>query len=757
MTLNYRTLFILVMMVFGLLFFGFYSVTYYFQGNMDVKKISEYNLQKKTAERIEIVEFFNSRFPISLNAIEENPDFQTYLKNNQNNVQDRQVVENLFLSVQKSTHCAVQVRFLNMQGDELIRTEGIGNHTLLKPLSYRIVPKDELQHKTHRPYFQEFKFLKEGEIGISNIELNMENRQIVEPKQPVVRYAKVIYQNGQPKGVLIINICLTTFFEKFVDTAFYNIYLIDENGHFILYKEPQKSLTGDDFQTFSVYDAFGFQAAKSILSNSTFLNHNLYSVPMNGFSENQNLKLILELKFKERAIQAKHNTDLMLLLIVITILAMLPVAIYLSRFPDKLMKQLDDQVHRDELTNLPNKNSLFEDLQETQNRTLILLRIDNLREINNVYGYMLASELLTELGKKLDHMANDMHFDAYKLPSNLFALSVQTCDRNRLEQLMHVVHRQIEHENFSIMENHEFSLSITLGASNPENPTRLDEMLIDAEKAMRFAVDTKVEYSILDDHLDYKAQYKQNIYILELIRAALLNDRVKTFFQPIYNNHTQRIDKYEVLMRLVDEKGVVYPPNTFLDIAKASKYYHRLTRSMVQQSVAFFKDKNYEFSINISSVDIMNEGFMNFLIGTIKHSGNSQRMVIEIVETEGLGDYEQVSDFIHSIKMTGCKIAIDDFGTGYSNFEHLLHLRNDIDYIKIDGTLVRDLVNSEINRTIVKNIKTFCDDLGIQTIAEFVADQPTQEVVQELGIDYSQGYYFGQPQNELLKSNLDST
>lgn len=757
MTLNYRTLFILVMMVFGLLFLGFYSVTYHFQDKIDVNKVSEVNIQKKAAERTEIIEFFNSRFPISLNAIEHNPDFQTYLQNDIRTPQNREMVENLFLSVQKTTNCAVQVRFLTMQGDELIRTEGVSPSPLLKPLNYRIVPQDALQNKGHRPYFQQFKHLKEGEIGISDVELNMENRQIVEPKQPVIRYAKVVYQEGQPKGVLIINICLTTFFEQFVNAAFYNIYIIDKNGHFILYKDPQKSLIGPDFETFSVYDAFDYQTGKSILSNPSFLSNNLYSVPLNGFAENQNLKMILELKFKELSLEAKQNADLMLLLIIITILVMLPVAIYLSRFPDQLMKRLDDQAHRDELTHLPNKTSLFEDLQDTQNRTLILLRIDNLREINNVYGYLLANELLTELGKKLDGMAKEMNFNAYKLPSNLFAISVQIRDRNALEQLMHEVHHQIEHENFSIMENHEFSLSITLGASNPEEPSKLDEMLMDAEKAMHLAVDKKVEYSILDHNLDFKAQYEQNIHILEIIRAALLNDRVQTFFQPIFNNHTQQVDKYEVLMRLVDDKGIIYPPNTFLDIAKASKYYHRLTRSMIQQSVAFFKDKDYEFSINISSEDIMHEGFLVFLVDTMKQSGNCKRMVIEIVESEGLGDYEQVSDFIHSIKMTGCKIAIDDFGTGYSNFEHLLHLRNDIDYIKIDGTLVRDLVHSEINRSIVKNIKTFCDDLGIQTIAEFVADKPTQQVVQELGIDYSQGYYFGQPQNELLKSKPDST
>ena len=747
MKLNYRALFILTMMLFGLLFLGFYSVTYHFQNKTDVSEIAAINLQSKSEQRHKVVDFFNSSFPITLNAIESNPDFQRFVETGKN----RAIIENLFLSVQKSTTNAMQIRFLNMQGQELIRTEGVGTESIRKPIHHRIIDEPALQDKSHRPYFQMFKNLKEGDISVSNIELNMEHHKVVEPKQPVVRYAKVIYQQGQPKGVLILNICLTPFFEKFTNNTFYKVYIIDKHGRFILYDDINKTLMGNEFETFSVYDAFGYEQGKNILTNNVFSSELIYSSPLKGFSEEQGLKMIVVLKFNELSNEAKQNADLMLTLIIATILFMLPMAIYLSRFPDQLMTKLNHQAHRDELTLLPNKTSLFEDLEMAPNRVLILLRIDNLREINNVYGYLLANELLTELGKKLDYLAKELNFHAYKLPSNLFAITLINDGRQKLESFMHQIHQQIEHENFSIMDNHEFSLSITLGASNPEQTTSLDEMLIDAEKAMHLAVDKKIEFSILDHTYDVKEQYQQNIHVLELIRHALLNDRVMTFFQPIYNNQTQRVEKFEVLMRLMDENGIIYPPNTFLEIAKASKYYHRLTRSMIQQAMTFFKDNDYEFSINISFEDIMNEGFLAFFIEWVNHCQESNRLVIEIVESEGLGDYEQVSEFIHQIKQTGCKIAIDDFGTGYSNFEHLLRLRKYIDYIKIDGTLIRDIVGNEINQSIVKNIKTFCDDLGIKTIAEYVADESIQKIVQEIGIDYSQGYYFGQPQSELLK------
>ena len=739
-------LFILIMMLFGLLFLGFYSMTYFFQDRIDVSGISAENFQKKAHERLKEIEFFNAGFPIALKAIEDNPGFQKFLSEGKN----REEIENLFLSVQKATSCTMQIRYLDMQGNEIIKTQGSGTQANRTPINHKITPKEALLTKAHRSYFQEFKQLKEGEIGVSNIELNMENRKLVEPKQPIIRFAKVIYHQGKPQGILILNACLTTFLERFSKTTLYHVYIFDKSGRFILHKNPNDSIGGDQYEHFSIYDTYGYEVGKQLLLQDSYLGENIYSESIDGFAPKQGLKLILELKYNELSNQAKQNANLMMLLILLTIVIMLPVAIYLSRFPDRLMKKLDNQAHHDSLTSLPNKTSLFENMQDAPNEVLVLLRIDNLREINNVYGYLLADELLSELGKKLEDLAKKTAFKAYKLPSNLFAITLTYQNRPHLEKFMHDLHHEIEHDNFNIMDNHEFSLSITLGASNPEIKLPLEEMLIDAEKALHSAIDKKTEYTILDHKIDLKAQYEKNIQVLGLIRQAINNHRVMTFFQPIYNNQTKTIDKYEVLMRLKDESGILYPPNTFLEIAKSSKYYHRLTREIILKSTEFFKNRTEEFSVNISFEDIINEGFLDFLKETIQHNQNCHRMVLEIVESEGLGDYEQISEFIHQVKEMGCKIAIDDFGTGYSNFEHLLRLHKDIDYIKIDGSLIKDIVNNEINLSIVKNIKIFCDDLGIKTIAEFVADTEIQKIVSDIGIDYSQGYYFGQPHSDII-------
>jgi len=745
MKLSYRMLFILVMMMFGFLFLGFYSVTYYFQHSIDVSDVSTKHFQDKSEERLKYIDFFLERFPKTIRAIEDNPDFQQYVKTGDN----PEAIENLFLSLQRSVTCTMQIRYLDMQGMELVRTDAKGTHQHRSPTSHRVVPKEQLQDKSHRPYFQNFKKLPEGQLGISSIELNMEHDKIVEPKQPTMRFAKVIYKDGQAQGMIIINVCLTKFFQQLQKTTLYHIYLVDHNGRFLLYKDSDKSLIGSQFNHFSIYEAFGLEVAKKILENSSYAGSHVYSTPVPGLARQQEVKLVMELKFNELSQQVKDNANLMMWMIIITILLMMPIAVYLSRFPDTLMKKLDQQAHKDALTSLPNKTSLFEDMEQQDNQILILLRIDNLRAINNVYGYLFADQLIQKMGEKLTELCQQHELKAYKLPSNVFALAVDYQDRPHLTQLMDQIHNEIEGQSFNVNE-HEFSLTVTLGACDPDTTVPLTEMIIDAEKAMHEAINQKLDYAILDTQVDLKRQHQQNIQILDLIRHALNNHQVMGFYQPIFNNQTQNIDKYEVLMRLKDDKGIIYPPNTFLDIAKASKYYHRLTREIVIQSMAFFKDHPHDFSINISFEDIMHDDFFEFLSTEVQKYKLCHRVVIEIVETEGLGDYTQVYDFIKNVKQMGCRIAIDDFGTGYSNFEHLLRLHQFIDYVKIDGSLIKNIVESETNQAIVKNIKTFCDDMGIQTIAEFVSEEAIQIKVMELGIHYSQGYHFGQPHNELL-------
>ena len=198
---------------------------------------------------------------------------------------------------------------------------------------------------------------------------------------------------------------------------------------------------------------------------------------------------------------------------------------------------------------------------------------------------------------------------------------------------------------------------------------------------------------------------------------------------------------------MIDDDGIAVSPYYFLDIAKKSKQYLKLTKVVVKKSFDYFKDKDFEFSINITIEDIKNENISSYILDMLKEYKIASKVVFEIVESEGIDDFTQVNNFIDDVRKLGCKIAIDDFGSGYSNFEYLIKLN--ADYIKIDGSLIKDILINKSSQEIVVTIIDFAKRQGFKTIAEFVSDEEIFKKVKDLGIDYVQGYYIDEPRFDI--------
>lgn len=166
---------------------------------------------------------------------------------------------------------------------------------------------------------------------------------------------------------------------------------------------------------------------------------------------------------------------------------------------------------------------------------------------------------------------------------------------------------------------------------------------------------------------------------------------------------------------------------------------------MIEKSCEYFKDKNETFSINLMIEDIKNEKTINFLFNKLVQTNTANRIILEIVESEGIEKFEEVGDFIRKAKSLGCRVAIDDFGTGYSNFEYIIKLN--VDFLKIDGSLIKNIHINENIKLTVSTIVNFAKVLGIKTVAEYVHCQEVQDVVEFLGIDFSQGYLLHEPEH----------
>ena len=170
---------------------------------------------------------------------------------------------------------------------------------------------------------------------------------------------------------------------------------------------------------------------------------------------------------------------------------------------------------------------------------------------------------------------------------------------------------------------------------------------------------------------------------------------------------------------------------------------------MIQKSCQYFENLNFDFSVNLSVEDILDKDIVEYIKINIQkyHVGN--KIVFEILESEGIENYEEVSLFIKEMKLLGCRIAIDDFGSGYSNFDHLLKL--DIDYIKIDGSLIKNLDTDVNAQIVVETIVDFAQKLKILTVAEFVHSEAVLKKVKELNVNRTQGFFLAEPQAEIVE------
>jgi EAL domain-containing protein (putative c-di-GMP-specific phosphodiesterase class I) len=254
-------------------------------------------------------------------------------------------------------------------------------------------------------------------------------------------------------------------------------------------------------------------------------------------------------------------------------------------------------------------------------------------------------------------------------------------------------------------------------------------------------------YLIYDESLNIEKQYQENIEWIEKLKIAIDNDKIVPFFQPIFDNKSGKIVSCECLIRLIDDEENVISPYKFLSAAKKSRLYNTLTEIMISKSCEYFEDIACDFSVNLAIADMLNEDIKEYIRYKIKKHNVSQKIVLEILETEGIENYDEIVTFIDEMKALGCRIAIDDFGSGYSNFEYLLKLN--IDYIKIDGSLIRNIDKDKNAQIVAQTVVDFAEKLGVITIAEFVHNKAVLEKVKEFHIDRSQGFYLAEPQKDV--------
>ncbi len=404
-------------------------------------------------------------------------------------------------------------------------------------------------------------------------------------------------------------------------------------------------------------------------------------------------------------------------------------------------RKLQNIFKTDSLTGLGNRVSLIDEISRNAQGVLALINIDRFKELNDIKGHHIGDKVITALGERLFSFVNNENYKVYRVQADIFALFTKSYT---LEKVVKKIERFMDNEGKKVysINNDNFILTYTAGIANQS-----ENLLTYADMALSEAKNKKIRLKVYDSSMNNIQEFKNNLIWVEKLHVALNEDRIIPYFQPIYNYHTQKIEKYECLMRLIDE-GKVVAPFAYLEIAKKTKLYPELTYKIVEKSISKFANCKEEFSINLSIEDLMNEELMVFIYDYAEQKNIFERMVIEIVESEEIEDSDSIANTIQKFKDRGCKVAIDDFGSGYSNYEYLISLK--ADYVKIDGSITKLILEDERAAEVVKSIVTFAKKSNMKTIAEFVSSKELDDKVRELGVDYAQGWFYGKAEKDLL-------
>lgn len=402
----------------------------------------------------------------------------------------------------------------------------------------------------------------------------------------------------------------------------------------------------------------------------------------------------------------------------------------------KMNIQLENSYKKDSLTGLLNRHALLKDIKASKNPLVLLINVDNFRNINSTYGYKFGDIVLKKLSQEMTKLSSH---DLYRLISDEFVLLCQRVTKEEAYDIASRFKETIQNKNF-LIENEIVNITISIAISN--NETNIIE---DAQDAIIESMKNHKNNIVYTKCINEQRKDKFNINSL---RLAFAKDKIIPFYQGIRNNKNGLIEKYECLVRIKDENNKVISPFLFLDLAQSYGLITRITRIIIEKSFKYFTQNDFDFSINLTEDDLKEQYIIDYLIKmSNKYKINLNRVTFEILENINLENSSLIFSQIVELKKIGCKIAFDDFGCEKSNFSRLLDLN--IDFVKIDSIFIKNINTDIKSYKLTKAITNLAKDFDCKIIAEGVENEEIQKIIEELEIDYTQGYYFSIPKEKI--------
>jgi diguanylate cyclase (GGDEF)-like protein/PAS domain S-box-containing protein len=446
-----------------------------------------------------------------------------------------------------------------------------------------------------------------------------------------------------------------------------------------------------------------------------------------------------------------------------------------------LAHRLSWQSSHDELTELANRRAFeryLEDgaiaaMREEEEHTLCYVDLDRFKVVNDTCGHVAGDELLRQVGQLFQFHCRKSDILA-RVGGDEFGLLLYRCSLDRGRQIARSLIDAFANFHF-VWGNSSFSIGISIGlvAIAPNSIRQSDffstNNLLDAAEAACYAAKYRGRNRLHVYHPDDRevTRHLSESHWVNRLNRACQDDRFVLYYQPIapLKSTVAVTEHYEVLLRLIGDAGEVISPAAFMPAAERYNLMPKVDRWVIQ---TFFKLKhdalergeseaiaNSVYAINLSGASVNDEEFIEFLQQQFdRYQIPPQSICFEITETIALNSLSKAAQFIRDLRSLGCQFALDDFGSGTSSFSYLKHLP--VDYLKIDGHFVRDILKDPIDLEIVKAIDAIGHVMNLKTIAEFVSDEKILTKVRELGVDYAQGFGIAKPQ-PLVENRLRLT
>ena len=422
----------------------------------------------------------------------------------------------------------------------------------------------------------------------------------------------------------------------------------------------------------------------------------------------------------------------------------------------RALMRIEHLALHDALTDLPNRHAMHRSVERALESgdpgALLFLDIDHFKYVNDHFGHRTGDQIVTGVGSILREVIRSKNGELYRIGGDEFAIHLPGTLRKEAAQTAERVLAAIRHYRLQATEGRivsNISASIGIGIY-PFHGDTLPALLSNVDISMYQAKDLgRNRYALFDPESGALRNTHKRIHWAKRLRDALDKDQIVLFAQPVVRLHDLQITHQEILLRIRDDSGAYISPAVFMEIAETLGIVQEIDMRVVEKVLDYITRRGLigtkvRYFVNLSGVSMSSQDWIDRFMALLANSDvQPSQLVFEITETAALSDIDVAMKFIRRLKEIGCRIALDDFGSGFSSFYYLKQF--DVDYLKIDGSFIRDLANDNGSRLFVKALNDVAQGLNKQVIAEWVEDAAALDLLVKMGTQFGQGYFFHKP------------